>query len=77
MHSKSRFEPCIPRYGLFLPWGSRWAMCTNSRAFGGLLGAVRGYILQLEGPGGPFGAGKSSCMCRVAIISLHLAVFRF
>ena len=35
--------------------------------------------MELEGPRGPFGtgksSGKSSCMCRVATISLHLAVF--
>ena len=43
--------------------------------FGGLLGAFRGQIVELEGPRGPFGTGKSSCMCRVATISLHLAVF--
>ena len=32
-------------------------------------------VVGLEGPRGPFGTGKSSCMCRVATISLHLAVF--
>ena len=41
---------------------------------GAFLGAVRGHIVELEGPRGPFGTGKSSCMCRVATISLHLAV---
>ena len=50
-------------------------MCTNSGAFGGLAGAVRGHIVELERPGGPFGKGKSSCRCRVAPISLHLAIF--
>ena len=50
-------------------------MCTSSGAFGGLLGAVRGHIVEVEGPRGPFGTGKSRCMCRVATISLHLAVF--
>ena len=49
-------------------------MCPNSGAFGGLLGAVCGHIVELEGPRGPFGTGKFSCMCRVANISLHLAV---
>ena len=42
---------------------------------GGLLGAVRGHIVELEGPRGPFGTRKSSCMCRVPTISLHLAAF--
>ena len=41
----------------------------------GLFGAVRGHIVELEGPRGPFGMGKSSCMCRVATVSLRLAVF--
>ena len=72
--SKSRFQPRSPRYGLFLVWGCRRPMCTNSGAFGGLLGAVRGRIVELRGPRGPFGPGKSSCMCRVATIFLHLAV---
>ena len=49
-------------------------MCTNSGAFGGLLGAVRGHSVELEGPRGPFGKRKSSSMCRVATISLLLAV---
>ena len=49
-------------------------MCTNFGALGGLLGAVRGHIVELEGPRVPFGTGKSSCICRVATISLHLAV---
>ena len=47
----------------------------DSGAFGGLLGAVRGHIVELEGPRGPFSTGKSSCMCGVATVSLHLAVF--
>ena len=42
--------------------------------FLGLLGAYGGRFAELEGPRGPFGTGKSSCMCRVATISLHLAV---
>ena len=50
-------------------------MCTNSGAIGGLLGAVRGHIVELEGPRGTFCTVKSSYMCRVATISLHLAVF--
>ena len=75
MRSKSHFEPRSPRYGLFLVWGCRRPMCTSSGAFGGLLGAVHGHIVELEGPRGPFGTGKSSCMCRVATISFHLAVF--
>ena len=72
---KWRFEPRSPRNGRFLIWGCRWLMCTPSGAFEGLLGAVHGYILELEGPRGPFGTGKSSCMCTIATISLHLAVF--
>ena len=40
---------------------------------GGLLGAVCGPIVELEGPRGPFGTGKSSCTCTVATISIHLA----
>ena len=28
-------------------------------------------VVGLEGPRGPFGTGKSSCMCRVATISLQ------
>ena len=68
------FEPGSPRYGLFLVWGCRRPMCTNCGTFGGLLGAVHGHIVELEGPRGTFGTGKSSCMCRVATISLHLAV---
>ena len=80
VRSKSRFEPRIPRYGLFLVWGCQRPMCTNSGLFGGFLGAVRGHIIELEDPRGPFGmgkssSGKSSCMCRVATISLHLAIF--
>ena len=59
---------------MVLVWGYRRPMCTNFGAFGGLLGAVRGHIVELEGPRGPFGTGKSSCMCRVATISLLLAV---
>ena len=43
--------------------------------FGAFLGALGGHIVELEGPRGLFGTGNSSCMCRVAIISLHLAVF--
>ena len=39
----------------------------------GLSGAVRGHNVELEGPRGPFSTGKSSCMCRVATISFHLA----
>ena len=50
-------------------------MCTNSAAFTGLLGAVCGHIVELEGPKGLFGTGKSGCLCRVATISLYLAVF--
>ena len=46
---------------------------TNCGAFGGFSGAVRGQIVDVEGPRGTFGMGKSSCMCRVATISLHLA----
>ena len=42
---------------------------------GGLLGAVCGHIVELGGPRGPFGTGKSSCMCTIATISIHLAVF--
>ena len=34
----------------------------DSWAFGGLLGAVRGHIVELEGPRGPFGTGKSSSL---------------
>ena len=75
MRSKSYFEPRSPRYGLILVWGCRRPRCTNHGAFGDLLGAVRGHVVELEGPGGPFGTGKSSCMCRVATVSLHLAVF--
>ena len=41
-------------------------MCTNFGAFGGQLGVVRGHIVELEGPKGPFGTGQSSCMCRSA-----------
>ena len=63
VRSKSRFGPRSPRYGLFLVWGCRRPMCTNSRAFGGLFGAVRGRNMELEGPRGTFGIGKSSCMC--------------
>ena len=74
MRSKSRFEPRSPRYGLFFVWGCQRPMCTNSGAFGGLLGAVCGHIVELEGPRGPFNIGKSSCMCEVATISFHLAV---
>ena len=44
----SFFEPRSPRYGLFLVWGCRRPMCTNSRAFGGLLGAVRGHTVELD-----------------------------
>ena len=75
MRSKSRFEPRSPTYGLCLVWGCWRPMCTNSGAFGGLLGVVCGHIVELEGPRGPFGTRKFSCMCRVATISLHLAVF--
>ena len=42
---------------------------------GGLLGAVCGHIVELAGPRGSFGTGKSSCMCTVATISIHLGVF--
>ena len=49
-------------------------MCTNAGAFGGLLGAVCRYILELEGPRGPFGTWKSSCKCRVATTSFYWAV---
>ena len=56
-------------------WGYWRPKCTNFGAFGGLLGAVRGHIVELEGPRGPFSTWKSGCMCRVATISLHLAVF--
>ena len=31
--------------------------------------------MDLQGPRGPFGTGKSSCMCRLATSSLYLAVF--
>ena len=49
MRSNSGLEPSSPRYGLFLVWGCRGPMCTNSRAFGDHLGAVRGHIMELEG----------------------------
>ena len=80
MRSESRVDPRSPRYGLFTELvetvgNSRRPMCTNFEAFGGLFGAVHGHIVELEGPGGPFGTGKSSCTCRVATIFLHLAVF--
>ena len=42
--------------------------------FGGHLGAFLGHIVVLEGPKGLFGTEKSSCMWRVATISLRLAV---
>ena len=42
MRSKSCFEPHSPRHGLFLVRGYQWPMCTNSGAFVGLLGVVRG-----------------------------------
>ena len=58
-----------------LVWGRQQPMCTNSGAFGGLLGAVRGRMVELEGPRGPLDKGKSSCMCRVATVCLHLAGF--
>ena len=42
----------------------------------GILGALWGrfaeHIVEVEGRGGPFSTGKSSFMCRVATISLHL-----
>ena len=60
---------------LVLVWGCQRPMCTNSGAFGGLEGAVRGHVVDLEGPRGAFGTGKSSCMCRVATISLDLVIF--
>ena len=41
----------------------------------GLLGAVRGHIVEVEAPRGPLSTWKSSAMCRVATVSLHLAVF--
>ena len=45
----------------------------------GLSGAFWGrfeeHILELEGPKRPFNKGKSSCMIRVATISLLFAVF--
>ena len=37
-------------------------------------GGLRTYF-GARGPRGHFGIGKSRCMCRVATISLHLAVF--
>ena len=43
-----------------------------SGAFGGRFAE---HVVELEGPRGPFSTGKSSCMCRVATISLDLAVF--
>ena len=46
-------------YGLFLVWGCRRLMCTNSGVFGGVFGAVHGHIMELEGPRGTFGIGKS------------------
>ena len=42
---------------------------------GSLLDLVCGHIVELECPRGPLGTGKSSCMCTVATISIHLAVF--
>ena len=60
---------------LVLVWGCRRPLCRNSEAFGGLFGAVRGQIVELKGHRVAFGTGKFSCMCRVAVISLHLAVF--
>ena len=44
----------------------------------GLLRALWGRFATycgVLGPRGPFGEEKSSCMCRVATISLHLALF--
>ena len=50
-------------------------MCRHFGAFGGPFGGIsQTYIVELEGPRGPFGTGKSSYMYRVATISLHLAV---
>ena len=43
-------------------------MCTNSGAFGGLLGAVLGHIVELGWPRGPFSTERFSGMCRVATI---------
>ena len=47
----------------------------NLGLLGGLLGAVCGHIVELEGPRRSLGTWKSSCMCTVATISIHLAVF--
>ena len=52
--SKLCFEPRGPRYGLFLVWGCHRARCTISRAFKCLLGAVRGHVVEVEGPRRPF-----------------------
>ena len=65
-------EPGSPRYGLFLVWGCRRPMCNK---FWGFWGPFGGDSRTYCGVRGPFGTGKSSCMCRGATISLHLAVF--
>ena len=74
--SKSRFEPRSPRYGVFVVWGYQRTNVHKFWGFWGLWGAFwAGHIVELEGPRGLFGTGKSSCMGRVATISLQLAVF--
>ena len=73
--SKSCFEPHSPRYGVFLVRGYGRPMCTNSMASGGILGAVHGHIVELEGRGRPFSMAQCNYMGRVATISLHSVVF--
>ena len=58
MPLESDFEPRSPRYGPFVVSGC-W--CTLRRFWGflALFWAVRGHIVELEGPKGPSVTGKS------------------
>ena len=73
MRSKPRFFLSHVAQGTVCSWFG--AVGGQGAQILGLLGAVRRHIVELEGPREPFGTGKSSCMCRVATISLHFAVF--
>ena len=51
-----------------------WFVAVGSWSFWGLFGPFPGHIMELEGGKEPVDTGKSSRTCRVATVSLRLAV---
>ena len=69
MPSELHFEPCSQRYGLFLVCG-----CRHLKLLGAFFGPFPGHVMELEGGKELVDTGKSSRTCRIATVSLRLAV---